>query len=198
MAGGSRYRHRQTVRIETSSALTCVAGAALTFAAIESIMRIVSGQGAGMLARRVLLTRMVPAAGPAVAHHLGEGLPPPNALAPFPNCTATDGNGKPTMQPYAFEPQIYGGIYMAVEQRFAPLGRHFFPVLQVDDSRYWVRITRTTRGGARPPDRLTIAGAEHNLLGEAGSVPVIMKIDKCNGAIMEMSFDKDKLMAALS
>src|ERR1700744_2252958 len=177
MAGGSRYRHRQTVRIETSSALTCVAGAALTFAAIESIMRIVSGQGAGMLARRVLLT-MVLAAGPAVAQPLAEGLPTPNALAPFPNCTATDGNGKPTMQPYAFEPQIYGGIYMAVEQRFAPLARYLFPVRQVDDSRYWVRIPRTTRGGARPADRLTIAGAEHNLLGEAGSGPGIMKIDK--------------------
>ncbi|HEX4273064.1 MAG TPA: hypothetical protein VHZ32_16855, partial [Rhizomicrobium sp.] len=87
---------------------------------------------------------------------------------------------------------------MAVEQRFAPLARYFFPALQVDDSRYWVRITRTTRAGTRPADRMVIAGAEHNLLGEAGSVPVIMKIDKCNGAILEMSFDKDKLMAAVS
>jgi hypothetical protein len=56
-----------------------------------------------------------------------------------------------------------------------------------------VRITRTTRGGARPPERVSVIGVNHNLLGEAGVVPVSMKIDKCSGAILEMSFDKDKL-----
>lgn len=133
------------------------------------------------------------AAGPALAQPLAEGLPAPNEFAPYPDCAATDANGKPTMQPYAVDPRVYGGIYLAVEQRFAPLARYFFPVLAVEDNRDWVRITRTTRGGARPPDRLTINGVNHNLLGEAGPVPVIMKIDKCSGAVLEMSFDKDKL-----
>lgn len=145
--------------------------------------------------RGVLLTMTMLAAvlAPAMAQPLAEGLPAPNAMAPWPNCTATDAGGKPSMQPYAVDPSVYGGIYLAVEKRFAPLAPYFFPVLQVQDNRDWVRITRTTRGGARPPERLTISGSNHNLLGEAGVVPVIMKIDKCSGAVLEMSFDKDKL-----
>jgi len=31
------------------------------------------------------------------------------------------------------------------------------------------------------------------LRGEVGSVPMIMKIDKCTGAVLEMSPDRDKL-----
>ena len=56
-----------------------------------------------------------------------------------------------------------------------------------------MRITRTTRNGAKPPDHVTLNGNNHNLRGEAGSVPMIMKIDKCTGAVLEMSPDRDKL-----
>ena len=147
--------------------------------------------------RAVLLTMtmLMAGLGPAMAQPLAEGLPAPNEMAPWPNCAAADGNGKPSLQPYAVDPNVYGGIYLAVEKRFAPLAPYFFPVLQVQDNRDWVRITRTTRGGAPPAERLTIAGSAHNLLGTAGVVPVVMKIDKCSGAVLEMSFDKDKLTA---
>jgi hypothetical protein len=141
------------------------------------------------------------AAGPAVAQpSVPEGLPAFNEFASYPTCRNSvpdlipvPGNTS-VLQPYANHPEVYGGIYLAAEQHFAPLAKYFFPRLQVlEDQKNWVRITRATRNGAKPPDHLTIFGANHNLRGEAGPVPVIMKIDKCTGAVLEMSFDKDKL-----
>jgi len=117
-----------------------------------------------------------------------EGLPMPSEFGPYPD------DCRDLMQPYARDPRVYGGIYLAVEQVYVPIAKYFFPVLQViTDDKNWVRITRTTRGGAKPPDHLTVFGNNHNLRGEPASVPVIMKIDKCSGAILEMSFDRDKV-----
>lgn len=124
-----------------------------------------------------------------------EGLPAPNEFAPFPACSGgpLGADGKPNLQPYAWNPRVYGGIYLAVEQEFASRAKYFFPVLQVEDGKNWVRITRTTRNGAKPPDHLTIDGDNFNLRGSAGSVPVILKIDKCTGGVLEMDFDRDKV-----
>jgi hypothetical protein len=63
----------------------------------------------------------------------------------------------------------------------------------LDNQRNWIRITRTTRNGAKPADHLTLNGTNYNLRGVTGPVPVIVKIDKCTGAILEMSWDQDKL-----
>ena len=137
---------------------------------------------------------LLTAAGPAMAQQWPEGLPMPNEFAPFPDCPGGfDSKGIPTLQPYARDPRVYGGIYLSVEQQFAPLARYFFPVLQVEDQKNWVRITRTTRNGEKPPDHLTLFGNNQNLRGNSGPVPMIMKSDKCTGAVLEMSFDKDKL-----
>ena len=118
----------------------------------------------------------------------------PNEFAPMPDCPGGfDVRGKPNFQPYAWNPRVYGGIYLAVEQQFAPLAKYFFPVLQVEDQKNWVRITRTTRNGAKPPDHLTLFGGNYNLRGNVGPVPMIMKIDKCTGAVLEMAPDRDKV-----
>ena len=80
---------------------------------------------------------LLTAAGPAVAQPgqpLPEGLPAPSERGPWPDCPGGfDAKGIPTLQPYAREPRAYGGIYLAVEQQFAPLAKYFFPVLQVED-----------------------------------------------------------------
>ena len=145
------------------------------------------------------------AAGPAMAQPivtLPEGLPGADSeFVPGPDC---HGGGSPLgvvrdgkvfmPQPYARDPVVYGGIYLGVEQHFAPLARFFFPRLQVlENQRDWIRITRTTRNGAKPADHLTLNGTNYNLRGVTGPVPVIVKIDKCTGAILEMSWDQDKL-----
>ncbi len=144
-------------------------------------------------------------AGPAVAQSIvtppPEGLPGNSEFAPWPNCrggvpdpVAVPGAKVIMLTPYANHSEVYGGIYLAVEQDFAPLAKYFFPRLQVlENQRNWVRITRTTRNGAKPPDHVTLNGNNHNLRGEAGSIPMIMKIDKCTGAVLEMSPDRDKL-----
>jgi hypothetical protein len=143
----------------------------------------------------LVVVLLLTATEPAVAQPLPEGLPAPNEFAPMPDCPGGfDAKGFPTtMQPYAWDPRAYGGIYLAVEQHFAPLAKYFFPVLQVEDHTNWVRITRATRNGAKPPDHLTLFGNNQNLRGNAEPVPVIMKIDKCTGAVLEMSFDKEKV-----
>jgi hypothetical protein len=137
---------------------------------------------------------LLTAAGPAVAQQVPEGLPAPNEFAPMPDCRGDfDAKGMPGLQPYAWNPWVYGGIYLAVEKQYSWSAKYFFPVLQVEDHKNWVRITRTTRNGAKPPDHLTIDGGNQNLRGNTGPVPVIMKIDKCTGAILEMSFDREKV-----
>jgi hypothetical protein len=137
---------------------------------------------------------LLTAAGQAVAQPVPEGLPAPNEFGPYPKCRANlDDKGLPMLQPYAGDPRVYGGIYLAVEQKFAPLASYFFPVLQADDHRDWVRITRVTRNGTKPPDHLMIFGNNQNLRGNCCTVPMILKIDKCTGAVLEMSFDKEKV-----
>ena len=137
---------------------------------------------------------LLTATGAALAQPMPEGLPMPNEFAPMPDCPGGfDARGKPNFQPYAWNPRVYGGIYLAVEQQFAPLAKYFFPVLQVEDRKNWVRITRTTRNGAKPPDHLTLFGGNQNLRGNSGPVPMIMKIDKCTGTVLEMSPDRDKV-----
>ena len=141
----------------------------------------------------IVVVLLVAAAEPAVAQTVPEGLPAPNEFGPYPDCRGgSDAKWVPSLQPYARDPRAYGGIYLAVEQQFAPLAKYFFPVLQVEDHKNWVRITRATRNGAKPPDHLTVLGGNQNLRGNAGPIPVIMKIDKCTGAVLEMSFDKEK------
>jgi len=142
----------------------------------------------------IIVVLLMTAGGLAVAQPMPEGLPMPNEFGPYPDCRGGfDAKGAPSLQPYARDPRAYGGIYLAVEQQFAPLAKYFFPVLQVEDHKNWVRITRATRNGAKPPDHLSVFGSNQNLRGNAGPIPVIMKIDKCTGAVLEMSFDKEKV-----
>jgi hypothetical protein len=54
-----------------------------------------------------------------------------------------------------------------------------------------VRISRRAKG--KPPEHVLAFGGNHNLRGEPASVPLSMKIDKCTGAISEMTLEMDKV-----
>ena len=105
--------------------------------------------------RTGIVMMLLLAAGPAVAQPLvtvPEGLPGDSEFAPGPDC---HGNGVPDLvkvpghtsmlQPYARDPMVYGGIYLAVEQRFAPLARFFSPGF-----RCW-KIKETGSASPAPP-----------------------------------------------
>jgi hypothetical protein len=94
--------------------------------------------------------------------------------------------------PYAGDRDTYTGIYLVVEHSFAPIAPYFFPKLKYEEHKNWVRITRTTKDGSKPPDQVFAYGSNHNLRGTTGGIPLSMKIDKCNGAISEMVFDIEK------
>jgi hypothetical protein len=71
---------------------------------------------------------------------------------------------------------------------FAP---YFFPVLQHEEHRNWVRITRVT-GTPNGKPKPTVFG--HGSWREYRyGPPLSMRIDKCTGAVSEVLFDRDKV-----
>jgi hypothetical protein len=84
-------------------------------------------------------------------------------------------------------------IYLAVENTFVPIARYFFPQLEYDEHRNWVRISRTIKNGEKPPEHLLAYGGNHNLRGDAAPVPISTRIDKCTGAISEVVLERGKV-----
>ncbi len=88
-------------------------------------------------------------------------------------------------QPYVFERRVYAGIFELVEQWYDPHARLFWPELKFEEHRNFVRITRSAPG--KPPRQVQADGRLHFIY---NALRFSMRIDKCNGAISELRFEK--------
>ncbi|MES2472541.1 MAG: hypothetical protein V4601_06830 [Pseudomonadota bacterium] len=88
-------------------------------------------------------------------------------------------------QPFAHDRRVYAGIYQSVEQYYAPLARFFWPALTFEESNNSVRISRVSKG--KPPRRVKALGALRTI---DNTRRISMRINKCNGAISELRFEK--------
>jgi hypothetical protein len=92
-------------------------------------------------------------------------------------------------QPYAYDRGVYGGIYQAVEQHYAPFAPYFWQELSFEEHRDFVRIRRIAKGGGKPPDYVKAFGS---LRFVHDQLRISMRIDKCDGSISELRWHKGK------
>jgi len=107
----------------------------------------------------------------------------------FPLCPRDVNSDQYALEPLAFERSVYSGIYNAWEQWNDPYASYFFPILVFDEHRDYVRVTRITgTEDGKPKRRLLVHGQMMSPI-----APVSMRIDKCNGAMSQVFFERSKL-----
>jgi len=86
----------------------------------------------------------------------------------------------------------YSGVYKAIESAIAPYAAMYFPDLEFEEHQNWVRVSRGTKHG-NVGKKFFLGGSWHTVTKLAPGNQMrrlSMRIDKCDGTISEIKWEK--------